>query len=558
MNIASIIYREDLYPRFNFDEETVNQYRLNIGQLPSLVVSKNNILIDGYHRLIAYRIEQVEEIPVEVLPITEDEEILKEAIRRNASHGRQLTMSEKKKWARHLYENRLKINEIAEVLAISYDTVNSWLHKERRARKEEEIGRVIHLNSKGYTQQQIADETGIPRRTVSDYLVGTGLQEITPKEFEKLVCDKLNAEHVGKSSNDKGIDGILDGKTAVQVKQGDRVGRPAVDQLVGSVNRARLSHGIIVAKSFSSGAVKEVERLKKEDGLNIELKLARDVITGFGENLNIQKSAKIGEMFQSILDLYLQCKTQNQIATAIGVSEGTVSRIINEIKQDKLSDESPPESLKIFNLWNFGKSNDALKYPGQIPSQIMENLLWYYTNPFDVVYDPMAGGGTTIRVCKAMYRRWQASDIAPIVSEIKCHDITAGFPGWLTKPDFIFLDPPYWDMKKGEYSNDKTNLANMDLEDYYQAIDSIAKSAKQVLRDGGYIAWIVSASQKSDRWIDHAIRFFTIFEKYFTPVLRCDVPYNTQQYTGNNVKTAKENKRLLNLTRDLGVFKKCD
>ena len=53
--------------------------------------------------------------------------------------------------------------------------------------------------------------------------------------------------------------------------------------------------------------------------------------------------------------------------------------------------QNPPDSLKVFNLWNFGKSNNALKYPGQIPSQIIENLLWYYTQPFDTVYDPMAG-----------------------------------------------------------------------------------------------------------------------------------------------------------------------
>ena len=90
--------------------------------------------------------------------------------------------------------------------------------------------------------------------------------------------------------------------------------------------------------------------------------------------------------------------------------------------------------------------------PGDTPS--VENLLWYYTKPFDVVYDPMAGGGTSLRVCQQMYRRWQASDIAPIIDEIQSHDITQGFPDWLTKPDFIFLDPPYWDMKEGDYSMD--------------------------------------------------------------------------------------------------------
>jgi len=37
-----------------------------------------------------------------------------------------------------------------------------------------------------------------------------------------------------------------------------------------------------------------------------------------------------------------------------------------------------------------------LDFEGAIPGQIVENVLYYYTEPFQVVVDPMAGGGTTI------------------------------------------------------------------------------------------------------------------------------------------------------------------
>jgi DNA modification methylase len=400
MKIVDVIFNEELYPRFNFDEETVNQYRLNLDKLPPIVVSENNILIDGYHRLIAHKIEQCTEIDAEVLPITNEAEILKESIRLNASHGMQLTMEEKKKWARSFYERELEVKEIAELLSVDKSTVSRW---------------------------------------------------------------------------------------------------------------------------------------------------AQDL-----------KQVKDDEQRKLIMDLWFGCKPQNEIAKETGLTEGRISQILNNLQKSQIKDlgNNPPDSLKVFNLWNFGKSNDALKYPGQIPSQIMENLLWYYTKPFDVVYDPMAGGGTTIRVCQKMYRRWQASDIAPIINEIQEHDITTGFPDWLVKPDFIFLDPPYWDMNQGEYSNDDAHLANMSIDDYYQSIDDIAKNAKKVLRPGGHVAWIVSTSQKDDKWIDHAIKFFAIFEKYFMPVLRCDVPYTTQQYSGHDVDTAKRNKHILNLTRDLGIFQK--
>lgn len=209
----------------------------------------------------------------------------------------------------------------------------------------------------------------------------------------------------------------------------------------------------------------------------------------------------------------------------------------------------------MFNLWNFSEGTD-LKFPGQIPVGVIENLLWYFTEPFDVVYDPFAGSGTTIRACKAMMRRWQASDIAPIDHIIQEHDITKGAPAWLTKPDFIFLDPPYWDMKQGDYSDDDTNLANMELEQFYSSMDGVARFCKDMLRDGGHIAWIISASQKGNIVFDHAIKFADIFSKYFAPIIRCDVPYSTQQAQGFHITQAREGKYMLKQTRDLYVFQK--
>ena len=284
MQITDVIYREDLYPRFNFDEETINLYRLNLDLLPPITVSANNILIDGYHRLIAHKIEQRNEIKVEILPITEDKDILKEAIKRNANHGRQLTMVEKKKWARYFFD-QLTIQEIHDLLQVSTGKISEWTTDLKQAQSEAEK--------------------------------------------------------------------------------------------------------------------------------------------------------------QKVIDLWLACKQQNEIAKETRLTEGRISQILNNFRNEKIKDfeNNPPESLKLFNLWQFPKSSDELDFKGA-PAQVVENLLWYYTKPFDVVYDPMAGGGSTIRVCQQMRRRWQASDISPVINEIRPHDITTGFPDWLTKPDFVYLDPP--------------------------------------------------------------------------------------------------------------------
>lgn len=61
----------------------------------------------------------------------------------------------------------------------------------------------------------------------------------------------------------------------------------------------------------------------------------------------------------------------------------------------------------------------------------MDNLLYFYTNPFDIVIDPFAGGGGTIDVCKKRLRRYWVADRKPIVEreqEIRKADSADGLP----------------------------------------------------------------------------------------------------------------------------------
>lgn len=137
------------------------------------------------------------------------------------------------------------------------------------------------------------------------------------------------------------------------------------------------------------------------------------------------------ERKQKILELYLACHTQEEIAEVVWVARSTVTEFISNVKNGGLADfDITPDSLQLYNLWQFSApdSRYGLDYPGRIPAQIVENVLYYYTEPFDLVVDPMVGGGTTIDVCRAMYRRYRAYDIRPVRNDIKEYDITQGFP----------------------------------------------------------------------------------------------------------------------------------
>ncbi len=55
-----IKFREDLYPRFKYDPFLVQQYAANLEMLPAIKINQHNELIDGYHRLTAYKTTEVE------------------------------------------------------------------------------------------------------------------------------------------------------------------------------------------------------------------------------------------------------------------------------------------------------------------------------------------------------------------------------------------------------------------------------------------------------------------------------------------------------------------
>jgi len=292
------------------------------------------------------------------------------------------------------------------------------------------------------------------------------------------------------------------------------------------------------------------------------------------KNLNDELEA---QRLEKILDMHLQCYTQQEITEEIGITQQQISVKIKEIHQNINALQENPESEidvkyeflaekinilqdftpPLYNVWNISKINNEYKHYGNFPIEFMENLLYYYTKPFDLVYDPFAGGGVAIDACKKWFRKYYASDIKPIElrDDIGKWKIQDGIPKDLPKPDFVFLDPPYWKQAKEEYSKDDDDLSNMPLDKYYETLETFIKELKKKV-NSGIIAFVISATQKETR-VDHAIDIYNIFKRLkYDMVERIILPYNTQQYNGNQVIKTKENKRMLNLYRDLMIFKK--
>ena len=264
-------------------------------------------------------------------------------------------------------------------------------------------------------------------------------------------------------------------------------------------------------------------------------------------------------------DLWLDCLSFREIGEAIGVSHPTVADWIGKIANE--CGNLPPGATPLnrwgnvqhFDIWSFpiaAKDAGSQSYFGALPPQVIENLLWFYTEPGQIVVDPFAGSGTTVEVAKAMGRRVWASDIrgdnyAPHLP-IHKWDILAGWPKDAPRSaDLVLLDPPYWKQASGRYSSDPHELAEMSLSDFNAAWAAVVKACqKQAKR----IAFIVSPTQNDDgSVVDHATEMLRPFGSWRVE-RRFIVPYQTQQATGQQVTWARENKRLLKLYRDLVVL----
>jgi len=158
----------------------------------------------------------------------------------------------------------------------------------------------------------------------------------------------------------------------------------------------------------------------------------------------------------AIFDHWLAGETTTEITKKAKVAETQIRRIITNRRSATLDKVAITEQPPIYNVWNFASCDPRFgqNHPGQIPGQAIINLLLWLTKPFDVVVDPMAGGGTTIDACRYLLRRYYCFDIDPKRPDIKEWDIRQGYPRLPQKPDFIILDPPYWRLKRDEYSGD--------------------------------------------------------------------------------------------------------
>ena len=222
---------------------------------------------------------------------------------------------------------------------------------------------------------------------------------------------------------------------------------------------------------------------------------------------------------------------------------------------------------KIYNVWNFSNCDPRLgiEHPGRIPGQIIMNLLYYYTKQGDLVVDPMAGGGSTIDSCLVMNRRCRAYDISPKRKDIIERDLKDGYDPRCKNADFIFLDPPYWNLLNGKYVNEEGEIpencvADWTIEKYLEFMKDLAKQTFSTIKTKGKVALIIQAIEDergSKTFYDLPFICNQYFiEAGFKQIQRISVPISTQVKSGRDVNFVKKNEKMLSINRDLIIYER--
>lgn len=144
-----------------------------------------------------------------------------------------------------------------------------------------------------------------------------------------------------------------------------------------------------------------------------------------------------------------------------------------------------PDDSWTFNPPKYGRIDGETGH-GYIPGDLYANVFWYWMIEGGLFVDMMAGSGMAWHVYDRRtewmnggyfdfdVRMYDLNPRGPYAEKITKRDATK----WVAKADLAFFDLPYFGMVKNQYSDKASDLANMDLDDWMQAVDRIAANCR--------------------------------------------------------------------------------
>jgi len=133
--IKDIVLDEEIYPRNQYFWQVAYDYSESMKtgvKFPKIAVAKVGnafILVDGKHRLEAYKILKQKSIAVEVLIGLNKKQIFEEAVKRNIAHGKTLSVQEKLSVALKFRDMNYTLDKVSKLIQIPVGKLKDLLSR---------------------------------------------------------------------------------------------------------------------------------------------------------------------------------------------------------------------------------------------------------------------------------------------------------------------------------------------------------------------------------------------------------------------------------------------
>jgi len=233
-----------------------------------------------------------------------------------------------------------------------------------------------------------------------------------------------------------------------------------------------------------------------------------------------------GKKLLDFLNLFIPNTT---LLNNLNVKDNETIRLILEEKEkvkkhiNERDIEDEISLIESTTFWDFPRQSYGLtpkgdnKYPGVTPALIIYNMVWRYTDPGDLVVDPMAGSGTTLDVCKEEKRRCIGYDISPTRSDVIQND-ARNIPLEDNSVDMIFIDSPYGDNIRYNDHPDCIGKISCEDERFYDELEKVMKECYRILKPGKVLGWLIGDQWVKKRFTPVGFKVYERLCKYFEPV----------------------------------------
>jgi DNA modification methylase len=291
-------------------------------------------------------------------------------------------------------------------------------------------------------------------------------------------------------------------------------------------------HGVF--RAVSNGSV-DIEPKAFEGKYRYQVKVEPlgDII-GLGKakrvltSLSIKRNTPLyGKRLAYFLGLFLAQpvsptdRTEPNESNSTALIKEQIDRIKRGHSRPDIEEEIP--LIESTTFWDFPKQSYGLtpkgnnKYAGVTPALIIYNMIWRYTEPGDLVVDPMCGSGTTVDVCREEKRRVIGYDISPAHPDVIRNDARA-IPLEADSVDMVFIDSPYGDNVR--YNDDPNNIGKISSEsdEFYDELEKVMKESHRILKEGKVLGWLIGDQWVRGEFTPVGFKIYDRLCKYFEPM----------------------------------------